>query len=117
MHSEASLPEGWPPAPSKAGREEALMSSPAAAFDRWTRFRALAGGGSGRRRRACRPAAATVEIDALYDQLRGGRYRPGPLLCFELRDGDRRLPLHRAPHVQRLPRAPGGDPRRLRQAL
>jgi len=73
-------------------------------FDRWARFRALAGAWE---RLAKRELAAgsdgvtvsafattvTLEIDTLYDELRTGRYRPRPLRCFRVREGEREREL------------------------
>lgn len=76
------------------------MASRTAPFDRWARFRALVGAWERLSKKDCAAGAdgitaasfaagVTLELDALHDELRTGRFRPRPLRCFTLRDGDR----------------------------
>ena len=73
-------------------------------FDRWSAFRSLAGAWERLQRKKLAPGSdqvsqqgfrerAVVELDALYDELRTGRYRPIPLRCFVLEQGGKRREL------------------------
>lgn len=64
-------------------------------FERWTRFRSLTGAWERLRAKDLAPGIdgvrasdfarqAVLDIDALYDELRTGRYRSLPLRCFQM---------------------------------
>lgn len=91
------------------------MASKSTPFDRWARFRALAGAwerlskkklaaGSDGVSVSTLANSVTLEIDALYDELRTGRYRPRPLRMFRTeisgRERDLTIPALRDRLVQ-----------------